>query len=170
VASLIALSGFMGSGKTTVGRLIAAALGWTFVDLDVEVERRELCPIGRIFAERGEAAFRRVELRVLREVLAAPGSEEGLVLGLGGGTLMQAEARALLAAQGKVIYLSVSPDVAWERVRGTGRPLAVSREAFIALFARREATYRESADLVIDTESLTPDEVADRAIHVVTHS
>ena len=126
----------MGSGKTTVGRLVAAALGWTFVDLDDEVERRERCPIGQIFAQEGEAAFRRVELEVLREVLAAHGADEGLVLGLGGGTLTQAEARALLARRSTVIYLAVSPDVAWERVRGTGRPLAVSWEAFTALSGR----------------------------------
>ena len=170
MAPVVALSGFMGSGKTTVGRLVAVALGWKFVDLDDEVERRERCPIGQIFARGGETAFRRVELEVLQGVLAAQGADDGLVLGLGGGTLTQAEARVLLAAHSTVVYLAVSPDVAWERVRGTGRPLAVSWEAFSALSGGREGAYQESADLVIDTQALTPAEVADRVVRSVTLS
>lgn len=170
MASVVALSGFMGSGKSTVGRLVAAALGWTFVDLDDEVERREKCPIGQIFIHGGEAAFRQVEFEVLQAVLAARGADDGLVLGLGGGTLTQAEAGTLLARESTVVYLAVSPEVAWERVRGTGRPLAVSWEAFSALSREREGTYRESADLVIGTEAMTPDEVADRVVRAVTLS
>jgi shikimate kinase len=170
VAPVVALSGFMGSGKTTVGRLVAAALRWKFVDLDDEVERREGCPIGEIFTRGGEVAFRRIELEVLQGVLAAQGADDGLVLGLGGGTLTQAEARTLLATQSTVVYLAVSPDLAWTRVRGTGRPLAVSWEAFSALSDRREGAYEVSADLVIDTEALTPDEVADRVVRTVAVS
>lgn len=170
MAPVVALSGFMGSGKTTVGRLVASALGWRFVDLDDEVERRERCPISEIFIRGGEAAFRRIELEVLQGVLAVQGEDDGLVLGLGGGTLTQAEARTLLATYGTVVYLAVSPEVAWERVRGTGRPLAASWEAFSALFGRREGVYQESADVVIDTEALTPHEVADRVVSSVVLS
>ncbi len=170
MAPVVALSGFMGSGKSTVGRLVAAALGWRFTDLDDEVERRERCPIGEMFARGGEAAFRRVELEVLQDVLSAQAADDGLVLGLGGGTLTRAEARTLLAMHSTVVYLAVSPEVAWERVRGTGRPLAVSWEALSALSARRDGEYRESADLVVDTEALTPDEVADLVVRAVTLS
>ena len=170
MAPVVALSGFMGSGKTTVGRLAAAALGWTFVDLDDEIERRERCSIGEIFARGGEAAFRHVELDALRGVLARQGADDGTVLGLGGGTLTQAEARALLATRSTTVFLAVSPEVAWERVRGSGRPLAVSWEAFSALFVLRAGAYQESADLVIDTEALTPAEVADRVVRSVDPS
>ena len=160
----------MGSGKTTVGRLAAAALGWTFVDLDDEIERRERCSIGEIFARGGEAAFRQVELDALQGVLARQGADDGMVLGLGGGTVTQAEARALLATRSTMVLLAVSPEVAWERVRGSGRPLAVSWEAFSALFGLRAGAYQESADLVIDTEALTPAEVADRVVRSVDPS
>ena len=170
MAPVVALSGFMGSGKSTVGRLVAAALGWRFTDLDDEVERRKRRPIAEMFALEGESAFRRVELEVLQDVLAARAPGDGLVLGLGGGTLTQAEARGLLAVDGTVIYLAVSPEVAWERVRGTGRPLAVSWEAFSALSVVRDGVYLESADLVIDTGVLTPDEVADRVVRSVALS
>lgn len=167
MAPVIALSGFMGSGKTTVGRLVAVALGWKFVDLDDEVERRERCTIGEIFARGGEDAFRRIELEVLRGVLAAQEADDGLVLGLGGGTLSQTEARTLLATRGTVVYLAVPPEVAWARVRDTGRPLAVSWEAFSALSGQREGVYEESADVVIDTGALTPEEAADRVVRAV---
>ncbi len=170
MAPVVALSGFMGSGKTTVGRLAAAALGWTFVDLDDEIERRERCSIGEIFARGGEAAFRLVELDALQGVFARQGADDGMVLGLGGGTVTQAEARALLATQQHHGPAGRVAEVAWERVRGSGRPLAVSWEAFSALFGLRAGSYRESADLVIDTEALTPAEVADRVVRSVDPS
>jgi shikimate kinase len=170
VAPVVALSGFMGSGKTTVGRLAAAALGWTFVDLDDEIERRERCSIGEIFARGGEAAFRHVELDALQGVFARQEADDGLVLGLGGGTVTQTEARAILATRSTMVLLAVSPEVAWERVSGSGRPLAVSWEAFSALLGLRADVYQESADLVIDTEALTPAEVADRVVRSVNSS
>lgn len=167
----------MGSGKTTVGRLVASALGRRFVDLDHEVERREKCTVADVFAREEETGFRRAELAALEEVLAgaAPAGGEGgdkLVLALGGGTLTQAQARALLEARGDavVVYLQTLPEEAWERVEQSGRPLARSREAFAALAAEREDVYRESADLVIHTAGLTPLEVAERVVKMVLSS
>lgn len=175
--AVVALSGFMGSGKTTAGRLVAATLGRRFVDLDHEVERREKCTVADVFAREGETGFRRAELAALEEVLGgvAPAASEadgGLVLALGGGTLTQAPARALLEARGGavVVYLQTLPEEAWERVEHSGRPLARSREAFAALAAEREDVYRESADLVIHTAGLTPLEVAERVVKMVLSS
>lgn len=170
--SVVALSGFMGSGKTIVGRLVASALGRRFIDLDDEIERRERCTVADVFAREGETGFRRAELGTLEDVLAGLETDDGLVLALGGGTLTQTQACALLAAMGDVVvvHLQVLADEAWERVRNSGRPLAGSWEAFAALAAEREDAYRESADLVIDTAGLTPAEIAERVVQMVSSS
>lgn len=189
--AVIALSGFMGSGKTTVGRFVADALGSRFVDLDREVERRERCSVSDLFARDGEAGFRRAELAALGEVLAdvvlaavnaAPGpaavnsgcagraaARGGVVLALGGGALTRARARSLLKTKGAVVvYLHTPTQEAWKRVRGSGRPLAASWEAFAALAAERTDIYEESADVVIETTGLSPLEVAARVVNVVS--
>lgn len=165
----------MGSGKTTVGLLVARALGRRFVDLDREVARREKCAVAELFAREGEAGFRRAELLALEEVFAGVASapseaDSGVVLALGGGTLTQVGARALLARGGGtvVVYLQTRPHQAWKRVHHSGRPLAGSWEAFAALAERREDMYRESADLVIKTAGLTPSEVAEHVVKMVS--
>lgn len=174
----------MGSGKTTVGRLVAESLSRRFVDLDREVERRERCSISDLFARDGEVGFRRAELGALQEVLAAvapgaPGADcgeaagaQGVVLALGGGALTQTRVRSLLKAGGDVVvvYLQTGVEEAWKRVRRSDRPLAAYREAFYALATERAQMYEESADVVIETAGLSPLEVAERVVDKVSET
>ena len=139
----LALAGFMGSGKTTVGTAVAARLGRRFVDLDREIESRAGAAIADLFAARGEAGFREVEERVALEVLR---DGEPVVVALGGGAVLSERTRNELAGRAFTVLLDVDPDVAWKRVSGTERPLAQEPEAFHALHRDRQPLYEEVAD------------------------
>jgi shikimate kinase/3-dehydroquinate synthase len=139
----LALAGFMGSGKTTVGRVVAARLGRRLVDLDREVEERAGAAIAQLFATRGEAGFREVEEGVARDVLLGG---EPVVVALGGGAVLSERTRAELAARAFTVLLDVDPEEAWERVAGTGRPLAQAEDEFHALHRERQPLYEEVAD------------------------
>ena len=139
----LALAGFMGSGKTSAGIAVAARVGRPFVDLDAEIESRAGATILELFATRGEAGFRAVEEDVAREVLS-----RGVpaVVALGGGAVLSERTRLLLAARAFTILLDVDPETAWERVAGSGRPLAEDRGAFHSLHRERQPLYEEVAD------------------------
>jgi len=154
----IALAGYMGAGKSVIGRRVASRLGLAFVDADRLIEEREGEDIPQIFERRGEVWFRRTEEEVLREVLQS--SPPG-VLALGGGALGSARTRDLLSRTAWVVWLRVDPDVAWSRVEGTDRPLATGRDRFVARAAKREPLYAEAADVEVSSEE-PPDEVAAR--------
>jgi shikimate kinase / 3-dehydroquinate synthase len=139
----LALAGFMGSGKTSAGKAVAGRLGRRFVDLDQEVEERAGAAIAELFATRGEAGFREVEEEVAREVLLGG---EPAVVALGGGAVLSERTRDDLAARALTVFLDVDPDVAWQRVAGTERPLARSAEEFHALHRDRQPLYEEVAD------------------------
>src|SRR5688500_11517455 len=116
----IFLVGLMGAGKTSVGRLLARRLGKTFHDCDHEIERATGVRIPVIFEIEGEAGFRARERRVLAELVGGP----GVVLATGGGAWLAAENRALLKANGRVVYLRASPHALWQRTRhDRNRPL-----------------------------------------------
>jgi shikimate kinase/3-dehydroquinate synthase len=129
----IALIGFMGAGKTTIGREVAQRTSRPFVDTDVEIEARH-GPISKLF-ERGEAEFRRIEAEVVEEAL---GRAEPAVIALGGGAHEAAGSERALP-----ILLDVDVDTAWERSRGSDRPLAQDENRFRELFAQRD--YRSVA-------------------------
>ena len=139
----LALAGFMGSGKTSAGIAVAARVGRPFLDLDAEIESRAGATILELFATRGEAGFRAVEEDVAREVLS-----RGVpaVVALGGGAVLSERTRLLLAARAFTILLDVDPETAWERVAGSGRPLAEDRGAFHSLHRERQPLYEEVAD------------------------
>ncbi len=139
----LALAGFMGSGKTTLGREAAERLGRRFVDLDDEIERRAGTVIADLFATRGEAGFRELEEEVARDVLR---DGEPAVVALGGGAVLSERTRADLAARAYTVLLDVEPEVAWERVAGGDRPLAQEPEAFHALHRERQPLYEDVAD------------------------
>lgn len=145
----LVISGYMGAGKSSVGRRVAQRLGREFVDSDTAIEAHAEMAIPEIFSKRGEVWFRRTEEDVIREIL---GRSPAGVLALGGGALMSAKTRSLAARVAKVAWLHVSPEVAWERVQGSDRPLATGRERFLARAAGREAGYREAAHLVVDAD------------------
>jgi shikimate kinase len=153
----LVLTGFMGAGKSTVGAAVAEAAGVPFVDVDAEIEARAEMAIPEIFAKKGELWFRRTEERVVRELLA---SEPEGVLALGGGAVESAKTRDLLGRHPLVVWLNPSPDTAWARVKGSGRPLATDRGRFERRAASREAAYREVADLEVDADAPLADVVA----------
>ena len=140
----VALVGFMGSGKTSLGKQLADRLGRPFLDLDAAIEERSGTTIAALFAERGEQEFRRIEEHAVRVALAAP---EPSVVALGGGAVTSAATRAALAAQ-FVLLVDVDVDLAWRRARGSPRPLAQDEQLFRRLYEDRQPLYREVADAV----------------------
>jgi shikimate kinase / 3-dehydroquinate synthase len=140
----VVLVGFMGAGKTTFGRDAAGRLGRDFLDLDRAIQERAGRSIPELFAERGEAEFRRIEEHAARVALATP---EPLVISLGGGAVTSAETRERLAGS-FVVLIDISVDAAWERVRRSERPLARDESEFRRLYAEREPIYRDVADVV----------------------
>jgi shikimate kinase len=161
----IVLTGFMGSGKSTVGRSLAQRLDWRFFDLDHLIERRAGRAVSRIFAESGETVFRAMETDVLISSL----SESRLVLALGGGALeTQANRHALArASQTHTVLLTASFEVLYTRCQQQivaansllpVRPLLGDRETAAARLARRDANYRKMANLILDTTSQEPEE------------
>ncbi|HWM13201.1 MAG TPA: bifunctional shikimate kinase/3-dehydroquinate synthase [Gaiellaceae bacterium] len=138
----IAVAGFMGAGKSTVGARMAEATARPFVDLDALIEKRHV-PIPELFA-RGEAEFRRIEEEMLAEVIAGPDS----VIALGGGTVLSPLNRERLRTRAFTVYLHVDVETAWARVRGSDRPLARREDEFRRLYAERQRAYEETADAV----------------------
>jgi shikimate kinase/3-dehydroquinate synthase len=160
VAPFLALTGFMGSGKTTVGERAANLLGWRFMDLDAEIVKAAGVTVEAFFASQGEAAFREFESRLLARLLSTGPDDRGLLVALGGGTLETDEAAALLRGAGAVVYLEIGPAEAWSRVGGSARPLAREQSEFEGLLARRQARYEDLADWVVPAGGRTVDEVA----------
>lgn len=160
----IALIGFMGVGKSTVGPLLAHALGREFVDLDAEIERRWGSSIPQIFAECGEAEFRRRESELLQEVCC----RSDLVIACGGGAVLREDNRRVLKATSRLVLLTAPVDVIVSRIgHAGGRPLLdgqPTKEAAARLLAEREPIYRSAADFIVDVASLTPQEVSEAIV------
>jgi shikimate kinase len=153
----VAIVGYMGCGKTTVGRLLARRVGWEFVDLDREIAMRAGMTIPEIFAEQGEGRFRDLEQRALSEFLAGPAQR---VVSCGGGAVLRPENRSELRRV-KTVFLEEDPAVLFARTRGAGRPLrAASREEFERRYSERLPFYREVADLELRVAKRRAAEVA----------
>ncbi len=160
---IISLTGFMGCGKSSTGRALAARLGARFVDLDAEIVAREGRLIPEIFAEGGEAAFRAVELETLRAVLDEADAAAGdIVLALGGGTLTVPAAREIILAETECVFLRTRLETIRERLGAAdaSRPLFADAEA---LYSRREPIYAQ-APFAVDTDGKSPAGVADEII------
>ena len=160
---MIALTGFMGSGKTTVGKVLADFLGCPFMDLDDLVVKKAGKSIPDIFAQDGEPAFRELEAQVLRKTVEKY-EESTAVLALGGGAVLAPASAALLHEKTVCIYLRATLDTLLERLAGetAGRPLA--DDSLADRLASREPIYEKTAHVTIDTDGLSPDEVADEII------
>jgi len=162
---MIALIGFMGAGKTTVGRLLADRLGLPFADSDVEIERQAGRPIRDIFAVEGEPAFRDLEHRVVADLLGGP----DMVLALGGGAPEYVATRKLLAeSKADVVYLRVGLDEALARVAADpARPL-LAQPGLAERYQRRLSVYASAATLTVDTSGKPPADVAEEIDRLVT--
>lgn len=164
----LVLVGLPGSGKTTVGAMVAQRLGRTFLDFDAEIERREGMPIALIFGERGEQAFRQLERKLTEEV-----KEFGnMVLAPGGGWIADPEVVALIRPPAVMVYLRVRPETALKRLGSTagGRPLLNRPDPLgelQKLFEARRALY-QAADVEIGVELLTPEQVTEQIVTKVS--
>jgi shikimate kinase len=153
----IYIVGFMGAGKTTVGRRLAHRLGWSFFDTDEEIEAAEKTTIAEIFSSRGEAEFRRIESEILRQHVRWIERGRPAVLALGGGAFTIPANREMLANNGISLWLDCPFEVVKRRTeRATHRPLARDREAFAALYSSRRECYTQAA-VHIAVESDDPD-------------
>lgn len=163
---MIVLVGFMGAGKTTVGQLLAARLGLPFADADTVIEDRAGTPVPRIFAERGEPAFRTLEHETIASLLTGP----RLVLALGGGAVEHDRTRRLLktAQQAEhIVYLRVPYEAALDRVGGDdGRPM-LRRADLAEVYHRRLTAYEEVATLTVSTEGRRPEHVCSEIMELM---
>jgi shikimate kinase len=161
-ADRIVLTGFMGAGKSTVGRLLAARLGWQFVDVDVEVEARYGCTIAQMFAEAGEAEFRRRESAAIARALG----QQNIVIALGGGAPEMLTNRLLLeqTVRTAVVFLDAPFEVLFDRCvlqEGAAvRPLLLDAAAAAERFRMRAPVYRRCAKHQIATADQDPSETA----------
>jgi shikimate kinase/3-dehydroquinate synthase len=144
----IAVTGFMGAGKSTVGRLLAHRLGRPFADADAEIQRRAGCSVRALFERDGEPAFRALEETVTGDLLAR---DDAPVIALGGGALVSEVTRERVLDHAFCAWLDVPFATAWERVEGApgARPLAGDRAGFEQLGARRAAIYAATADAIV---------------------
>jgi len=155
----VVLVGFMGSGKSSVGRELARRFGAPFVDVDERIESAAGCRIRDLFAREGEPAFREREKAALREVV----SVKGCVIATGGGAFADEENRVLLRSYAPVVYLETAAETLVERLAGDlGRPLlrgGEREEVVRELLSRRAPGYR-TADVTVRTDGRTVEEVA----------
>lgn len=159
----VVLMGFMGTGKSSTGKMLALRLGCAFLDLDHYIEQQTEKSIAEIFAEQGEAHFRCLERRAVREITA----RQNLVLATGGGTVADDENRRLLKTWGVTVCLRASVEVIWARTNRHGeRPVLDSlaqgdrRQAIATLLQNRGRAYDE-ADYFVDTSDLSPLQVVE---------
>jgi shikimate kinase len=162
----IVLTGFMGSGKSTVGPLLAERLGWTFTDLDDVIEAEAGATIAELFARHGEPAFRTRE----HETIARLAATDALILALGGGAIEHATTRALLIGTPDTLLVHLEVELATTLARCSGtehiRPVFADQANLAARYQRRLPLYR-TAHVSIPVDALTPDEVVDAILRVV---
>lgn len=159
---IIALCGFMGAGKTTIGKRVSKKVNFKYIDLDDYIVEKCGMSIAQIFNEKGESEFRRIEADSLKEVLD---SETNALISLGGGTLERDENVEALKGRAKIIYISVPFNVCYTRIRNTDRPLVKQltesqlRDRYIA----RDKRFKEVADIIVENckARLATDEIAE---------
>lgn len=173
--SRIYLTGFMGSGKSTIGPILANTLGWNFFDLDTEIEKKEGNSISRIFEEKGEDYFRRLESEMLSEL----SSKENSIIALGGGAITFEANLEVLKKTGKTIYLRISPESAYYRLRHKrDRPVLMKngnmnlgKDEFInkiSLLINERKEFYEKADFIIDADKASLGKTVDIIVKIIT--
>ena len=163
----IALIGFMGSGKSTVGRLLAQRMGWRLTDTDCLVEKVADCSIPELFVRDGEQAFRDQETAILLGVTAG----ERQVIATGGGAILREENVAALRGGSLVVYLTARPDILAERVsrRPGQRPLLTQGEEpaltkILRMLAERGPLYQRASHVVVDSSERVPQAVVEEIV------
>jgi shikimate kinase len=155
----------MGAGKSAVGELLARRVKRPFFDVDASIEDEEGLSVAELFEERGERAFRDLEARVLPSFLA---NSVACVLSVGGGAVTDGRNRAVLRDNERVVWLRASDETLTGRVgNGSDRPLLAGKDIqaeLARLSVERAPLYTEVADVIIEVDGLTPDEVVDRIL------
>ena len=166
---IIALTGFMGCGKSSVGRELSTLLGIPVVDLDKYIERRAGRKIPDIFAESGESGFRDLETEALYEVLSGRCADDSFILSLGGGTIVRPENVEMIRERCKMFFLRATVETLNLHLGGeqSQRPLLRSG-GFEALLQERAPLYAAAADYIIDIDTLSPMQVAGIIANLVT--
>jgi len=158
----------MGSGKSTVGKALSEKTGFTFIDMDDEIVKREGRSINDIFKDDGEEYFRNLETSLLKEYAA---SDEKIILSTGGGVILREENVMLLKKIGKIFFLQADTDELIRRLSGdTTRPLlkSSSKEELQAriekMIAERMPKYEKAYDVIVDTTGRTAEEISDNIL------
>ena len=168
MADGLILTGFMGSGKTAVGKRLAGKLDWDFFDADPLVEEHMGMSIREIFEIHGEPGFRKAEEAVVLGLLEeAASSKRGAVISLGGGAVTIPAVYERLLRESLVVLLDEDVETAYQRARGGKRPLAEDWENFRSLYTQRDSIYRSVAKYIVDTRGLDADAVADRIVELI---
>ncbi len=158
----VVLIGFMGCGKSTMGIRLSYRLQYILEDTDKLIEARAGMPVREIFASEGEEAFREMETQLLRKLAEKKGPR---VYSVGGGTPVRTVNRPLLKKLGTVVYLRTRPETVYERLKNdTARPLLQGEDPLgkiRSLMADRETAYAETADVILDVDEMTPDQVVE---------
>lgn len=158
----IILIGYMGSGKTTVGKIAAERKNYTFVDTDEMIVEQQNRSISEIFAADGEQAFRDMETALLGQLIAE--KKEHLIISTGGGMPLRTENQQLLAQLGKVVYLKASPATIYNRIKGnTTRPLLQCEnplKRIAEMIAERSPLYEDGAMFIVEVDEREPHEAA----------
>lgn len=169
----VVLIGFMGAGKSSVGRALGERLGWTFEDLDERIERRERRKVHEIFRDSGEPAFRLAELAALKELLSELRAGAERIVALGGGAFVQKHnARLINAAGVPTVFLDAGAEELWRRCRqqaeeqGIERPLLSSLENFRELYETRRPDYLK-ASFRQETGGKTVEEIAAKVVQAL---
>jgi shikimate kinase len=160
--SAIFLVGFMASGKSTVGPVLAARLGRRFIDLDRVIEAKVRCAIAELIEREGEGRFRELETETLREAA----SQGGVIIAPGGGAIKRAENRELMSRHGITVWLDAPFELCWRRIQNDGatRPLAPDEATARSAYERRLALYRQASIHIPITEPQSPDDISERIV------
>lgn len=158
----VALVGFMGAGKSTLARLLAARIGREWIDADRAIEGRTQLSISQFFAQKGELEFRVAEASIAREKLR---SDVPAVIALGGGAVKTPEVREALRRHALTVLVDADVDEAWKRASGSDRPLAQDETQFRRLYEERQPLYREVADVVVHSGDVDGAVLAAAGIH-----
>jgi shikimate kinase len=163
----IAIYGFMGVGKTTIGALLARKLSYSFVDMDTEIEKRESSSIYEIFSKYGETRFRELESKLLIELL----KKENIVIACGGGTLANPENAEKLKNKAILVYLTASINEILHRtsIENT-RPLLDVTDPYstaLKLLNSRKPVYEKYAEITVDTTDKTPESIVSKIMELL---
>jgi shikimate kinase len=174
---VVTLIGYRGTGKTVVGRVLAARLGWEWCDADDQIEQMAGMTIQDIFTHKGVAGFREIEREVMQRLLTATGRREtpGLVISAGGGAVINADTRREMHTAGPVVWLTASSSTilmrlaadASTRQRRPNLTNLTEREEVETVLREREPLYQACADVIVETDGRTCDEIVEEILRAL---